>query len=101
KWPEIFPALKQAGITSILVEGGAEVFSRLLSEGAVDRLYLFVAPKLIGARSGLSWTKNFSVPSLAHTAPLGRTTTQAFGPDLLISGRLTPFVQNGRGLHIK
>jgi diaminohydroxyphosphoribosylaminopyrimidine deaminase/5-amino-6-(5-phosphoribosylamino)uracil reductase len=38
----------EQGVRSILVEGGAEVFSSFLRAGLADRIDLFTAPKIIG-----------------------------------------------------
>lgn len=42
------------GITSLLVEGGAATHSRFLEAGLVDRIELFIAPRILG--EGLPWT---------------------------------------------
>ena len=42
-------ALKQRGIRSILVEGGAGITGALLGANLVDRLVIFQAPVLLGA----------------------------------------------------
>src|SRR6185369_11396807 len=41
--------LGRLGITSLLVEGGAELAGSLLAAGEVDELCVFVAPKVLGA----------------------------------------------------
>ncbi len=51
--PASLDRLWQEGLQSVLFEGGAEVATQLLREDLVDRLYLFYAPLLLGAR-GLS-----------------------------------------------
>jgi diaminohydroxyphosphoribosylaminopyrimidine deaminase / 5-amino-6-(5-phosphoribosylamino)uracil reductase len=45
----IVKALFQAGMRRILIEGGAKTVSRFIAAGAVDRLYLLVAPILLGS----------------------------------------------------
>ena len=47
--PVLLKELLLMGISSVLVEGGAMVFSEFLEQGAVDRIDLFVAPKLLGS----------------------------------------------------
>jgi diaminohydroxyphosphoribosylaminopyrimidine deaminase / 5-amino-6-(5-phosphoribosylamino)uracil reductase len=42
-------SLADAGIRSVLVEGGAELAASLLDEGLVDRLHLFLPPRVVGA----------------------------------------------------
>ena len=41
-------ALQERGVCSVLCEGGGVLAASLLREGLVDRLYLFVAPVVIG-----------------------------------------------------
>ncbi|MBK7867061.1 MAG: bifunctional diaminohydroxyphosphoribosylaminopyrimidine deaminase/5-amino-6-(5-phosphoribosylamino)uracil reductase RibD [Ignavibacteriales bacterium] len=45
---EVFKKIKTAGITSVLVESGAEFVSALLNKKLFNEFILFVAPKLIG-----------------------------------------------------
>lgn len=52
-------ALGARGLTSVLVEGGAQVATDALAAGVVDRVAWFVAPKLLGA------------DALAAVGPLG------------------------------
>jgi riboflavin-specific deaminase-like protein len=50
----IVDALFETGLRRILIEGGAKTVSRFISAGAVDRLYLLVAPILLGSgQSGI------------------------------------------------
>lgn len=50
----IIAALQERGMRRILVEGGAMTVSRFIAAGAVDRLYVLVAPMLLGSgRPGL------------------------------------------------
>ena len=47
--------LKMMGMRSLLVEGGAKVHGSFIESGCVTRLHLFIAPKVIGGQSALSW----------------------------------------------
>jgi len=72
-------------LQSLLVEGGGEVHGQLLAAGLVDRVALFIAPKLIGAGG---------VPLLATDGPsrmtdawrLTRVSTRRLGDDILVCG---------------
>lgn len=51
---DILAALKRAGLSRVLVEGGSRTLSEFLDADALDRLHLMVAPLLIGSgRPGL------------------------------------------------
>ncbi len=58
---ELMQILRENGITSVMVEGGKEVFTTFMMDGTVDRLLVFVAPKLIGGDIGV----------LAESLPIG------------------------------
>ncbi|HHV82541.1 MAG TPA: RibD family protein, partial [Tepidanaerobacter syntrophicus] len=45
---ELLKALYNKGIYSILVEGGARVFTSFLIEGLLDKIIVFISPKIIG-----------------------------------------------------
>jgi diaminohydroxyphosphoribosylaminopyrimidine deaminase / 5-amino-6-(5-phosphoribosylamino)uracil reductase len=51
--PKLMPILFDRGITSLLVEGGAQTLSSFIVQGLVNRLELFIAPKLLG--DGPAW----------------------------------------------
>ena len=46
---EIIAVLHAVGLRRVLIEGGSNTVSRFLAAGAVDRLYLLVAPVLLGS----------------------------------------------------
>src|SRR5262249_20294922 len=45
---EVLQDLAKRGLTSVLVEGGANVHGQFLAEGLWDELRLFIAPKIFG-----------------------------------------------------
>ncbi len=44
----ILKKLGEIGITSLLVEGGASIFSAFVNELTVDKIIMFIAPKILG-----------------------------------------------------
>lgn len=59
---KLLKLLGKLGITSILVEGGAEVAGSFVDEKIVDKFILFFAPKIIGGKTAIagSGAKNIS-----------------------------------------
>jgi diaminohydroxyphosphoribosylaminopyrimidine deaminase/5-amino-6-(5-phosphoribosylamino)uracil reductase len=74
--------LAARGLQSVLVEGGAAIAGAFVKAGLVDRVALFVAPKLLGG--GLAVAAGGDRP-LARALRLGPISASAIGPDLLLS----------------
>ena len=86
----IFRSLGEMEITSVLVEGGSTVNATVLASGEVDKVFLYYAPKILGAEA---------VPFLANTGDawqmrcVDRIEFHRFGEDLAIEGYLRdPYV---------
>jgi diaminohydroxyphosphoribosylaminopyrimidine deaminase / 5-amino-6-(5-phosphoribosylamino)uracil reductase len=71
-------ALAADGVQTLLLEGGPTLATAFLEADLVDKLLVFVAPKLAGG--GLHWLAGFEAP---HA--LCRLEAQAIGQDLLLS----------------
>lgn len=76
------------GIRSILVEGGARTASSFLTSGRVNRLYQFIAPQILGAKSGISFTQNYSSADFVSRLTLSHPRAHILGADVMITGRL-------------
>lgn len=85
---EIFKFLWREGISSVMAEGGAHTASVMLQEHLVQRLYLFMAPKIIGSGGGKSWTTNLQIDKLAQAQELRHPRYESLGQDLLVTGLL-------------
>jgi len=75
---EELAALAAEGVQSLLLEGGPRLASAFLREGLIDKLLVFVAPKLSGVGPSLF---EGDVPAV----PLTRLTTSPVGGDVLLS----------------
>jgi diaminohydroxyphosphoribosylaminopyrimidine deaminase/5-amino-6-(5-phosphoribosylamino)uracil reductase len=90
--------LGAAGLTSVLVEGGAQIHAALIAAELADELVLYVAPVVFGGRgaaAGPSWVGGEGVASLA-AAPRFRFTgaPEPIGGDLVVRA-----VARQRGAH--
>jgi diaminohydroxyphosphoribosylaminopyrimidine deaminase / 5-amino-6-(5-phosphoribosylamino)uracil reductase len=72
-------ALAAEGVQSLLLEGGPTLATAFLAEDLVDKLLVFVAPKLAGAGPA-------AVAGLDSPATLRRLTARPVGEDVLLSG---------------
>jgi diaminohydroxyphosphoribosylaminopyrimidine deaminase / 5-amino-6-(5-phosphoribosylamino)uracil reductase len=75
-------ALADAGLTAILVEGGASVAAAFLRAGLVDRLAWFHAPSILGG-DGLPAVQATGIASLAELHRFARVAQRPLGDDLL------------------
>jgi diaminohydroxyphosphoribosylaminopyrimidine deaminase/5-amino-6-(5-phosphoribosylamino)uracil reductase len=81
---ELWKVLGGRGLLSVLVEGGPELAASALREGVIDKLALFLAPKVLFGNEALSAFGGRSAGRLAQAAELGIRRVRRLGPDLLI-----------------
>ncbi len=81
---DAFKKLGEMGINSVLVEGGRELSSALIREGHVDKLELFIAPKLLGA--GTRSIIDIGINKMSEIAELKDVSWQQIGGDILLTG---------------
>lgn len=85
----ILSDLGKRGISSLLVEGGRELASSFLVRGLVHKVFLFMAPCILGEGEG---TKGLAAPKEQCPSPywLQDVTLEKIGSDLLVSGYPSP-----------
>lgn len=59
---DILTKIGKSGISSVLIEGGAEIFSSFIKKNLADEIHVFTAPKIIG--QGIDSFKNINIKSL-------------------------------------
>ena len=84
--PALLDELGQRGILSLLVEGGAEVHASFFAEGLVDKVYAYVAPRLIGGKDAPGALGGTGVDHLAGSTQLHELDFARLGDDLVITG---------------
>lgn len=72
-------------VRAVLVEGGGEIHGAFLDAGLVDRVVMFVAPRLLGGRTATAAIGGTGRP-LKEALRLTALEVTRFGDDLLIEG---------------
>lgn len=84
--PEVLAELGRRGIVSLLVEGGGITLGTLFDRGLVDKVYVFIAPVIIGGRQAASPIEGHGAARMAEAWPVTQTRMEQIGPDWLIVG---------------
>ena len=84
---ELWARAGEAGLTSVLVEGGRGLAGAALRARSVDRVMIYIAPRLLGG-DALAGIGELGLDSLAETPRLERVRTRRLGEDLLYTGRV-------------
>lgn len=75
-------------ITSLIVEGGSVVNGMMLAMRAVDRVFLYYAPKLLGGAEGVPFAAGPGSPTIRGAMTLRDLRLHRFGPDFAVEGLL-------------
>lgn len=85
---ELIRQLGRRNIDSVLVEGGGSIHGSLLETGLVNRVYAYIAPKLIGGRDAKSPVGGNGIREMAAAKRLSDMTVMQLGEDLCVTGLL-------------
>lgn len=80
--------LGKLGITSIVIEGGSETNAKALSSGIVDKVLIFLSPKIIGGHNSKGAVGGKSPHRLSDALMLRDIKVKRSGKDILIEGYL-------------
>ena len=78
--------LSKRGFDSILVEAGESVNESFLNEGLVDKIYMFMAPKILTGKDSMGSFGGDSPQKMADAARIYDMKTESVGDDILITG---------------
>lgn len=76
------------GIYSILVEAGGTLNGAMLKEQLVDKIYHFIAPKVIGDRCAKNWVEGFDLEKINESIKLNFKKVTFLSPDVLIESNV-------------
>ncbi|MBF0344027.1 MAG: bifunctional diaminohydroxyphosphoribosylaminopyrimidine deaminase/5-amino-6-(5-phosphoribosylamino)uracil reductase RibD [Nitrospirae bacterium] len=84
KW--LMMELGKVGITSVMIDGGASLTGHAIEEGIVDKVMVFVAPKIIGGKGSFSPVQSKTFRSVNDPYGIVNMTVRSIGCDILIEG---------------
>jgi len=80
--------LAKMGINHLLIEGGSDLAASALHSGVVDRLRLYIAPRLLGGSNAKGLIGGSSPLRLARAHPVTCLSIKKIGPDFMLEGAL-------------
>ena len=84
--PQMLDILGAAEVSSVFVEGGAEVNASFVQQGLADKLVLYIAPKLVGGRAAPGFLGGEGVSAMSDAVGLQDLSVTQVGVDLKIEG---------------
>ena len=80
----LMAALGKRDVQTVLIEGGATLGWSAVESGVVDRLVLYLAPKLLGGTSAPGVLGGDGVATITDALPLGIRSVEPIGEDLKV-----------------
>jgi 2,5-diamino-6-(ribosylamino)-4(3H)-pyrimidinone 5'-phosphate reductase len=80
RWGEILSVLSTKGLTSMVIEGGAEMINDILNQRMADVIIITIVPVLLGA--------GVEIPPVLHQEWLQDVRSIAVGKNLVVAGRM-------------
>ena len=84
--------LGERGVTSLLIEGGAQVAGAALRAGVVDKVTFFYAPKIYGGDDGVPICGGRGPDLMGESLAVSQIELDRLGDDIMVSGYLHPNV---------
>lgn len=84
---KLFKKLAAKGISSAMIEGGAQIITSVLKRNLANRLVTVIAPKIIGG--GIEAVGDLRIRNLQKAKPLSFQKITKIGNDIIIDSRLS------------
>jgi len=83
---KVLEKLGKMEISSLLVEGGGEVIGSFIQEKLVDKIVLFLSPRIIGGKEAPTWVEGKGFAHLQETPWINIHRIKRIGEDILVEG---------------
>jgi len=87
--PDLHEVLRELGemdVTSLLIEGGANVNWVALEAGLVDKVFLYYAPKILGGSGAVPFAGGRGFRHMGEAAYVKNIRLHRFGEDFAVEG---------------
>ncbi len=84
--PAVLRRLAELAITSVMIEGGATVNWTALAGNAVDKVFLYYAPRILGGAGSIPFAAGAGFHSMNQAAQVQRIHLRRFGDDFAVEG---------------
>jgi diaminohydroxyphosphoribosylaminopyrimidine deaminase/5-amino-6-(5-phosphoribosylamino)uracil reductase len=85
---QVLSEMANLGIQSVLIEGGRQIHTSLLAKKLVDKIVVFVSPKIFGGAMLRAPVEDLGIPNVENALQLRDVKWQSFGEDLCLEGYL-------------
>ncbi|MDG1990157.1 MAG: bifunctional diaminohydroxyphosphoribosylaminopyrimidine deaminase/5-amino-6-(5-phosphoribosylamino)uracil reductase RibD [Dehalococcoidia bacterium] len=81
-------SMSELGIMHIHVEGGGQLIGALMHHQLIIKLYLFIAPKIIGNQKAINMIDGLNIEKVSEALKLINTSYEFIKQDILIAGEV-------------
>jgi diaminohydroxyphosphoribosylaminopyrimidine deaminase/5-amino-6-(5-phosphoribosylamino)uracil reductase len=74
------------GVSSVLVEGGSQIITSMISKGLADKIVVTVAPKILG--KGIEAVGDLGISEIARSVKLSPAKVHRKGPDWIVEAEI-------------
>ncbi|MBD8071507.1 bifunctional diaminohydroxyphosphoribosylaminopyrimidine deaminase/5-amino-6-(5-phosphoribosylamino)uracil reductase RibD [Bacillus sp. PS06] len=85
---EVLTLLGENGVPSLMVEGGGEVNGAFITQKLVDKLVVYIAPKLIGGKNAPTFLEGTGFDKMSEAVEFSDLNVEKIGPDFKFTGYL-------------
>lgn len=82
----LFKELAKLEISSVLIEGGSTLIGQALKAGLVDRMMIYMAPRILGDQDGISSVRGLNITDINRSVGLEKITINHLKQDILVQG---------------
>ncbi len=80
--------LGQKDVSSVMVEGGSRLFTSLLEQKLIDKLFITLSPKMIGGSKAISFFEGKGISSITEALKVKNIKCHQLGEDFILEGYL-------------